>query len=273
HPDLTLPEVKDDIFDPEGGNVLPEKLLDLDSTKDLHPPHHVNPFSGSTTSSSSPNQLLEEFADELALITFPSKNDDLLFDIESNLKEIEYLLHHDPIKDIDSILKDLIDQSNLADLNDNLVDSMPEMFTDEHAFVYSSHPLYDEYDDDLFEVESDTEYFYDDPFDSKGEKIKESKLLIDELDIPCDFLLPSEYGSFFSKDFSEVDTLPSTNKEDKEKSHFMVKEGIVLGHKISKNRIEVDKAKVDVIAKLSHSTIVKGIRSFLGHVGFYRRFI
>nr|GEV22320.1 reverse transcriptase domain-containing protein [Tanacetum cinerariifolium] len=58
-----------------------------------------------------------------------------------------------------------------------------------------------------------------------------------------------------------------------EKSHFMVKEGIVLGHKISKNKIEVDKAKVDVIAKLPHPTTVKGIRSFLGHVGFYRRFI
>nr|GEW37081.1 hypothetical protein [Tanacetum cinerariifolium] len=51
------------------------------------------------------------------------------------------------------------------------------------------------------------------------------------------------------------------------------KEGIVLGHKISKNRIEVDKVKVDVIAKLPHPTTVKGIRSFLGHDGFYRRFI
>ncbi|GJR69568.1 reverse transcriptase domain-containing protein [Tanacetum coccineum] len=58
-----------------------------------------------------------------------------------------------------------------------------------------------------------------------------------------------------------------------EKSHFMVKEGIVLGHKISKNGIEVDKAKVDVIAKLPHPTTVKGVRSFLGHAGFYRRFI
>nr|GEU83450.1 reverse transcriptase domain-containing protein [Tanacetum cinerariifolium] len=58
-----------------------------------------------------------------------------------------------------------------------------------------------------------------------------------------------------------------------EKSHFMVKEGIVLDHKISKNRIEVDKAKVDVIAKLPHPTTVKGVRSFLGHAGFYRRFI
>nr|GEW01483.1 DNA-directed DNA polymerase [Tanacetum cinerariifolium] len=58
-----------------------------------------------------------------------------------------------------------------------------------------------------------------------------------------------------------------------EKSHFMVKEGIVLSHKTSKNGIEVDKAKVYVIAKLPHPTTVKGIRSFLGHASFYRRFI
>ncbi|GJW53232.1 reverse transcriptase domain-containing protein [Tanacetum coccineum] len=48
-----------------------------------------------------------------------------------------------------------------------------------------------------------------------------------------------------------------------EKSHFMVKECIVLGHKISKNGIEVDKAKIYVIAKLPHPTTVEGVRSFL----------
>nr|GEZ19541.1 reverse transcriptase domain-containing protein [Tanacetum cinerariifolium] len=53
----------------------------------------------------------------------------------------------------------------------------------------------------------------------------------------------------------------------------MCKEGIVLGHKISMSGIKVDRAKVDVIAKLPHPTIVKGVRSFLGHVRFYRRFI
>ncbi|GJX67394.1 reverse transcriptase domain-containing protein [Tanacetum coccineum] len=58
-----------------------------------------------------------------------------------------------------------------------------------------------------------------------------------------------------------------------EKSHFMVREGIVLGHKISKSGLEVDRAKVEVIAKLPHPTSVKGVRSFLGHAGFYRRFI
>nr|GFB11377.1 reverse transcriptase domain-containing protein [Tanacetum cinerariifolium] len=58
-----------------------------------------------------------------------------------------------------------------------------------------------------------------------------------------------------------------------EKSHFMVKEGIVLGHKISKQGIKVNKAKVDFITKLPHPTTVNGIRSFLGQAGFYRRFI
>nr|GEX21014.1 transposon Ty3-I Gag-Pol polyprotein [Tanacetum cinerariifolium] len=55
-----------------------------------------------------------------------------------------------------------------------------------------------------------------------------------------------------------------------EKSNFMVKEGIVLGHKISKKGIEVDKAKIKVISKLPHPTTIKGIHSFLGHAGFYR---
>jgi hypothetical protein len=58
-----------------------------------------------------------------------------------------------------------------------------------------------------------------------------------------------------------------------EKCHFMVTEGIVLGHKISSKGIEVDKAKVEVIEKLPPPVNVKGIRSFLGHAGFYRRFI
>ncbi|KAL6325175.1 hypothetical protein AAG906_023020 [Vitis piasezkii] len=58
-----------------------------------------------------------------------------------------------------------------------------------------------------------------------------------------------------------------------EKCHFMVNQGIVLGHVISKKGIEVDRAKVELIVKLPLPTNVKGIRQFLGHVGFYRRFI
>ena len=53
----------------------------------------------------------------------------------------------------------------------------------------------------------------------------------------------------------------------------MVKEGIVLGHWILERGIEVDKAKIETIEKLPPPSSVKGIRSFLGHAGFYRRFI
>nr|GEZ12315.1 DNA-directed DNA polymerase [Tanacetum cinerariifolium] len=57
------------------------------------------------------------------------------------------------------------------------------------------------------------------------------------------------------------------------KCHFMVKEGIVLGQKIYGARIEVDRAKIDVIAKLQYPTNEKRVRSFLGRAGFYRMFI
>nr|GFD38912.1 hypothetical protein [Tanacetum cinerariifolium] len=75
-------------------------------------------------------------------------------------------------------------------------------FTDEHTPDYSSPSIFDMYDDDFLEVESNADNVYDDPFDFKGEKIKESKLLIDELDLPCDFLPYFEYDSFNSQDFS-----------------------------------------------------------------------
>ncbi|GJZ29480.1 reverse transcriptase domain-containing protein [Tanacetum coccineum] len=88
----------------------------------------------------------------------------------------------------------------------------------------------------------------------------------------------SVFGNSFGNCLSRLDKMLKRCEDTNlclnwEKSHLMVKEGIVLGHKISKNGIEVDKAKVDVIAKLPHPTTVKGVRSFLGHVGFYRRFI
>ena len=58
-----------------------------------------------------------------------------------------------------------------------------------------------------------------------------------------------------------------------EKSHFMVQEWIVLGHQVSKHGLEVDKAKVEVIKRLPPPNDLKKLRGFLGHAGFYRRFI
>ena len=60
---------------------------------------------------------------------------------------------------------------------------------------------------------------------------------------------------------------------NREKCHFMVHQGIVLGHIISNQGIEVDKEKIELISKLPSPTNVKTIRQFLGHAGFYRRFI
>ncbi|GJY58819.1 reverse transcriptase domain-containing protein [Tanacetum coccineum] len=87
----------------------------------------------------------------------------------------------------------------------------------------------------------------------------------------------SVFGNSFKNCLSRVDKMLQRCEDTNlclnwEKSHFMVKEGIVLVHKISKKGIEVDKAKVDVIAKLPHPTTIK-VRSFLGHACFYRRFI
>nr|GEY57353.1 hypothetical protein [Tanacetum cinerariifolium] len=199
HPKLISPKVTHDIHDSKG-------------CKDLHSPFHDNPLSGSTIYSFSSNSSLEEFTDELALITnSPDYDDNLQFDIESDLKEIEFLLYQGKY----STLKDSIDQTDLVNFDDHFVDPTPEMFTDEHAPDYSSPPIFDVYDDDFLEVESDADNFYDDPFDSKWEKIKESKLLIDELDLPCDFLPYSEYDSFNSQDYSRDDGLPSADNEDK----------------------------------------------------------
>ncbi|GKF54345.1 hypothetical protein Tco_0161255, partial [Tanacetum coccineum] len=205
------------------------------------PPFH-NSLSGSTTSSSpslhlseTSDYFLEEFADELAHITFPPGNDDLPFDAESDLLELEYLLNHDLIKDTDSILEDSVDENSLNDnlddtiseefanelapsesfppgdddmtpedvikemkclltqsplanysLDNDLINTILEMFTDEHALDYSSPPLYDDidysspplwddYDHNLFDHETVNDDTYDDPFNFKEEKIKDSK--------------------------------------------------------------------------------------------------
>nr|GFC73961.1 hypothetical protein [Tanacetum cinerariifolium] len=78
-------------------------------------------------------------------------------------------------------------------------------------------PIYDDFDDNPDEFETDNDDAYNDLFDSKGEKIKESKLLIDELDLPksSDFLPSPEYDSFLFEVFFEVDALPSTDNKDK----------------------------------------------------------
>nr|GEV09850.1 hypothetical protein [Tanacetum cinerariifolium] len=226
--------------------------LTFSSHTDLTSPEVINPLSGNTTSSSIDHSL-EEFIDELAFITFPPGNDDLPFDIESDIIEIEYLLNHDPTKEMDSILEDSVDKDNLADPNNDLFDTIPEMFTDEHTLDYSSPPLYDDFDDDLVELESDNDDVYDDPFDSKEDKIKEYKLLIDELDPPrsSDFLPSLEYDLVLYEDFSEVDALPSTNNEDK-----VFNLGILIHENLSEVTIHIAPEKNVKKTSISNASLI-----------------
>ncbi|GKD25164.1 hypothetical protein Tco_1231378 [Tanacetum coccineum] len=159
-----------------------------------------HPFSGSTTSpsDSSPSltpfktsdSLLEDFADELALLDpFPPGNEDDNFDPETDLREIEYLLYRDPSTD----------SSPTTDID--IIDPILERFTDEPALVYSSPPGDDDDDDyDLFDFKSNNEEWkkllYGDHFNdihSRKDKIKDSKIkiLIDELEsFESNVLLP-----------------------------------------------------------------------------------
>ena len=86
------------------------------------------------------------------------------------------------------------------------------------------------------------------------------------------------YGSSFEHCLKNLETVLKRCQDKNldlnwEKCHFMVTEGIVLEHKISVAGLEVDQEKVSVIKTLLPPTTVKGIKSFLGHAGFYRRFI
>ena len=86
------------------------------------------------------------------------------------------------------------------------------------------------------------------------------------------------YGGSFEECLGNLETVLHRYIEKNlvlnwEKCHFMVNQGIVLGHVISNRGIEVDKAKIELISKLPSPSNVKAVRQFLGHAGFYRRFI
>ncbi|GJY42741.1 reverse transcriptase domain-containing protein [Tanacetum coccineum] len=105
---------------------------------------------------------------------------------------------------------------------------------------------------------------------SSKDMIKESvEVFMDDFSI---------FGNSFNTCLNNLDKMLQHCKDahlvlNWEKCHFMVKEGIVLGHKVSSAGLEVDKAKINVISKLQPTTNIKGVRSFLGHAGFYRHFI
>nr|GFB97439.1 hypothetical protein [Tanacetum cinerariifolium] len=91
HKEIASPEVIHEFYDSKRCTFLSEELPDIDSFNDIHPHFDDDPLSGSTTYSA--NSLLEEFVDELALISYPPDYDDYrVCDIESDIREIEFLL-------------------------------------------------------------------------------------------------------------------------------------------------------------------------------------
>ncbi|GJS77131.1 reverse transcriptase domain-containing protein [Tanacetum coccineum] len=221
-----------------------------------------------------------KFEAYLASYSFPSGSDDTDFDSEGDLclieellnndpssplplshnplsGKIEYLLNYDPTKEIDSILEDSVNEGNLADPNNDLVDTIPKMFTDEHTLDFSSPPKYDDANDDFFDLKTDNDEcgkrLYDDPFDSKEDKIKWSKLMIDELDPPSssDFFPSPECDSVLYKDFSEVDALPSTNNEDK-----VFNPGILIHENLFEVTIRVTPDKNEKKISISNASLI-----------------
>ena len=88
----------------------------------------------------------------------------------------------------------------------------------------------------------------------------------------------SVFGCSFDNCLTNIEKVLKRRREKNltlnwEKCHFMVQKGIVLGHVISSDGIEVDKAKIDLIANFPLPTCVKDVRYFLGHTRFHRRFI
>nr|GEW74857.1 reverse transcriptase domain-containing protein [Tanacetum cinerariifolium] len=153
--------------------------------KSNHPssgsPTHLSDSLPSLTPFETSDSLLEEFANELALLDpFPLGKEDDNFDFEDDLREIEYLLNQDPSTE----------SSPKYDID--IIDPVFERFTDELALVYSPPPGEDnDVDDDLFDLKSDNDEWkkllYGDSYkdiDSEKDKTKDSKMkLFDEANI------------------------------------------------------------------------------------------
>nr|GEV22296.1 DNA-directed DNA polymerase [Tanacetum cinerariifolium] len=216
--------------------------------------------------------ILEEIEACLTSESIPSGIDDTNLDLEGDIRLLEELLNNDPslsplppkelnVEEIKTV-KSSIDEPPELELKE-----LPSHL--EYAYLEGTDKLPVIIAKDLKDDEKEALLkvcmmaIFHDMIE------KTMKVFMD------DFLV---FGDSFSSCLSHLDTMLQRCEDTNlvlnwEKCHFMVKEGIVIGHKISKNRLEVDRAKVDVIAKLPHPTTVKGVRSFLGHAGFYRRFI
>nr|GEY69551.1 reverse transcriptase domain-containing protein [Tanacetum cinerariifolium] len=177
---------------------------------------------------------LKLFRDDAAAAHMKVENDEVIFDVDQSMKK-------PPSKDDECY--------SIDELDDTIHNETQELLEKDQSDLFLLKPRKMTIFHDM--VEDFMEVFMD------------------------DFLV---FGNSFDNCLVNLDKMLARCKETNlalnwEKCHFMVMEGIILGHKISGSRIKVDKAKIDVIAKFPYPTNVKDVRSFLGHAGFYRRFI
>ncbi|GKB42849.1 reverse transcriptase domain-containing protein [Tanacetum coccineum] len=223
-----------------------EVLGFLDSSKSGNPTMSLDPIITTSSLSLTPFEggdfILEEIKACLTRDSIPPRIDDVDFDLEGDILLLNKLLNDDPSSPLPP--KEL----NFEELKiiKYSIDDPPELeLKDIPSHLECMMAIFHDMIEEIMEVFMD------------------------------DF---SVFGDSFSSCLSHLDKMLKRCEDTNlvlnwEKCQFMVKKGIILGHKISKSGIEVDRAKVDVIAKLPHPTSVKGVRSFLGHAGFYRRFI
>nr|GEW81638.1 reverse transcriptase domain-containing protein [Tanacetum cinerariifolium] len=228
--EITSPEVTHKIHESEGCNFLFKELPDINSFNDIHPYFDDNPLSGSTTYSS--NSLLEEFTDELALITYPPDYDDnLKCDIESDLREIEFLLYQGE----DFNLKDLMNQTDLANLDDYFVDPHPRCSPINMLLII--HFLRDSTQGG----ENQRDFSKDDdlPSPNNEDKVFNPGILIQEKSVKIitrvaqEKKLPISYASLVFEDFDPLPSCfqsqPDFHKPDEDFSCSMWKEYSSLG--------------------------------------------
>nr|GEZ66529.1 reverse transcriptase domain-containing protein [Tanacetum cinerariifolium] len=211
----TPDEIARDVFVPVGKFTFPVDFVVVDYKSDPRVPLILGrPFLRTARA------LIDVHGEEMILrngneiLTLNMKHDTASYSNHPH-QESANLINIFNIPSKDSNFKDSIDKTDLSNLDDLFVDPTPEMFTDEQPPDYSLPLRFDVYPGDFLEIESDSDKFDNDLFDSKGEKIKEFELLIDQLDPPCDIFPRSEYDSFNSQDFSRDDDLPSPDNEDK----------------------------------------------------------
>nr|GEZ18119.1 reverse transcriptase domain-containing protein [Tanacetum cinerariifolium] len=169
-----------DVFVPVGKFTFPSDFVVVDYERDPRVPFILGrPFLRTARA------LIDVHGEEMILrdgderLTLNMKHDTASYSNHPHRESVN-LINIFNISSEDSDLKDSIDKTNLVNLDDLFVNPTPKMFTDEQPLDYSFPPRFDVYDDGILEIKSDADKLYDDPFDSKGEKIKED----DDLPLP-----------------------------------------------------------------------------------------